>query len=152
MMDGDIYGEGNAYTAEYWEYDPRLGRRWNVDPVTYAWQSSYAAFNNNPIYFVDPLGLEGEKPEGGRTKAPLRSALATALNWLSTAAHNVGAFFTGGAYHISTAQTRYKNNSGAESGSEGSCKESNNNGERNDDNRQCPIYHFSISGFYISFS
>lgn len=49
-----------AYTAEYWEYDSRLGRRWNVDPLTYAWQSSYATFNNNPIYFVDPLGLEGE--------------------------------------------------------------------------------------------
>ncbi len=52
-----------AYTAEYWEYDSRLGRRWNVDPLTYAWQSSYAAFNNNPIYFVDPLGLEGEPKE-----------------------------------------------------------------------------------------
>ena len=48
--------------AEYWFYDGRLGRRWNVDPVTgsYPWQSPYAAFNNNPIYFADPLGLQGE--------------------------------------------------------------------------------------------
>ena len=22
-----------AYTAEYWEYDSRLGRRWNLDPI-----------------------------------------------------------------------------------------------------------------------
>lgn len=27
-------------------------------------QSPYAAFNNNPIYFNDPLGLEGEPPGG----------------------------------------------------------------------------------------
>ena len=37
-----------AYTAEYWEYDSRLGRRWNVDPLTYAWQSSYVVLNNSP--------------------------------------------------------------------------------------------------------
>ena|GEM_PF-3578545 len=57
-------GEG-IYTAEYWEYDSRLGRRWNVDPVTYEWQSPYACFNNNPIYFNDPEGLEG-KPDNSK--------------------------------------------------------------------------------------
>jgi len=50
------------YTAEYWEYDSRIGRRWNVDPVTYAWQSSYACFNNNPIALIDPLGLAAGDP------------------------------------------------------------------------------------------
>jgi len=57
-------GEG-IYTAEYWEYDARLGRRWNVDPMysKYPWQSPYACFNNNPMIFNDPSGLEGEKPE-----------------------------------------------------------------------------------------
>lgn len=65
--DDEIYGNGNAYTAEYWEYDSRLGRRWNVDPVVYAFQSPYATFNNNPIYFNDPTGLEGE---GGGSKRP----------------------------------------------------------------------------------
>jgi RHS repeat-associated protein len=60
--DDEIAGSGNSYTAEFWQYDSRLGRRWNVDPVTYPWQSPYATFNNNPIIYVDPLGLEGEKP------------------------------------------------------------------------------------------
>ena len=32
--DNEVYGEGNSYTAEFWEYDPRLGRRWNCDPVS----------------------------------------------------------------------------------------------------------------------
>lgn len=59
--DDEINGIEGAYTsAEFWEYDTRLGRRWNVDPMTYPWQSPYACFNNNPIYFADPSGLEGE--------------------------------------------------------------------------------------------
>ncbi len=56
----EITGSESHYSAEFWMYDSRLGRRWNVDPITYPWQSSYAAFNNNPIYFNDPLGLAGE--------------------------------------------------------------------------------------------
>lgn len=56
------------YTAAFWEYDARLGRRWNVDPMTYPWQSSYAAFNNNPIIFVDPLGLFGSRKEAREYK------------------------------------------------------------------------------------
>jgi RHS repeat-associated protein len=44
------------YTAEYWEYDSRLGRRWNVDPVRKPWISPYICFSDNPIIFVDPNG------------------------------------------------------------------------------------------------
>ena len=52
----EISGEGNHYTAEYWEYDPRLGRRWNLDPKYLAGESRYSTFSNNPIMYVDPLG------------------------------------------------------------------------------------------------
>jgi LysM repeat protein len=44
------------YTAEYWEYDSRIGRRWNLDPKPNPSISSYAAFANNPILLTDPLG------------------------------------------------------------------------------------------------
>jgi len=54
--DNEISGVGNSYTAEYWQYDSRLGRRWNIDPVVKPWESSYATFSNNPIYFIDPNG------------------------------------------------------------------------------------------------
>ena len=47
---------GNSYTAEYWQYDARLGRRWNVDPVVVEWESGYATFRNNPIALNDPNG------------------------------------------------------------------------------------------------
>jgi RHS repeat-associated protein len=60
LADDEITGSRSHYSAEYWEYDSRLGRRWNVDPVTYAFQSPYATFNNNPIAYNDPKGLEGK--------------------------------------------------------------------------------------------
>lgn len=62
-MDNEISGTGNSYTAEYWQYDPRLVRRWNPDPITFPWQSTYACFNNNPIIFTDPFGLFGSRKE-----------------------------------------------------------------------------------------
>jgi hypothetical protein len=65
--DDEVYGEGNLNTAEFWEYDTRLGRRWNVDPVVKPWESSYAVFYNNPICINDILGLDGKfnKDESG---------------------------------------------------------------------------------------
>jgi len=59
----EIKGEGNSYAAEFWEYDPRIGRRWNIDPIFRAYESSYAVFANNPIMLNDPKGLEGEDPQ-----------------------------------------------------------------------------------------
>jgi hypothetical protein len=47
-------------TAEFWEYDSRIGRRWNMDPVVKPWESRYATFYNNPFFYADPHGLDGE--------------------------------------------------------------------------------------------
>ncbi|MDD2982491.1 MAG: hypothetical protein PHQ74_03805 [Crocinitomicaceae bacterium] len=60
--DDEVSGKGNSYTAEFWQYSPRLGQRWNIDPMTakYPWQSPYATFNNNPLRFTDKFGLEGQ--------------------------------------------------------------------------------------------
>lgn len=52
----EIKGEGNSYTALFWEYDSRLGRRWNVDSKPTVGISEYSAFNNNPVWYKDPLG------------------------------------------------------------------------------------------------
>src|SRR5690606_1698723 len=54
----EISGLGNHYTAEYWEYDPRIVRRWNQDPVIKHHESPYVAFANNPVWFSDPNGLD----------------------------------------------------------------------------------------------
>ena len=52
----EISGSGNHTTAMYWEYDTRLGRRWNLDPKYRASESRYAVNGNNPILFTDPNG------------------------------------------------------------------------------------------------
>ncbi|MGM0479664.1 MAG: RHS repeat-associated core domain-containing protein [Bacteroidota bacterium] len=64
--DNEVSGNGNSYTTQFRQYDPRLGRWKSLDPLMakYPNQSPYAAFNNNPVYFVDPLGLEGDPPAG----------------------------------------------------------------------------------------
>jgi RHS repeat-associated protein len=67
--DNEVSGIGNSYTAEYWQYDPRSGRRWNVDPMAHlrSWISPYNAMQNNPIIRIDPTGaLDGwvEDDEG----------------------------------------------------------------------------------------
>ena len=46
----------NITTAQYWEYDSRIGRRWNMDPKGDVSISSYATFANNPIFNLDPDG------------------------------------------------------------------------------------------------
>jgi hypothetical protein len=68
--DNEVYGAGNLNTAEFWEYDTRLGRRWNVDPVVKPWESGYAVMGNCPIALCDPLGLDGEvcHDENGNAK------------------------------------------------------------------------------------
>lgn len=54
----EIDPNGNSMTAEFWQYDARLGRRWNVDPVVKEYESPYAAFSNNPIWLVDINGAD----------------------------------------------------------------------------------------------
>jgi RHS repeat-associated protein len=58
--DDEIVGEGNIYKSEVWEYDARLGRRWNLDPIFRAWESGNATLRINPLFNIDRTGLEGE--------------------------------------------------------------------------------------------
>ncbi|HNA58328.1 MAG TPA: hypothetical protein PK511_09460 [Chitinophagales bacterium] len=52
----EVYGNGNLNTALFWEYDLRLGRRWNIDFDSEIYESPYLAFGSNPIGFKDLLG------------------------------------------------------------------------------------------------
>jgi len=59
---GQEHSEQNAqgiYTAEWWEYDSRIGRRWNVDPIYKEFESPYVSFGDNPILIIDPNGDDG---------------------------------------------------------------------------------------------
>ncbi len=67
--DNEIYGTGNAYTADFWEYDSRIVKRWNRDPVNKEWESPYAVFANNPIWFTDFNGADTGVKYGGAESA-----------------------------------------------------------------------------------
>ncbi len=75
--DNEIYSSnGTSYTARFWQYDSRVGRRWNMDPLASnsPWQSPFSAFNCNPIKNIDPDGkaafssLDGYKDLDGNYK------------------------------------------------------------------------------------
>jgi len=53
----------NITTALYWEYDSRIGKRWNLDPKQNVWESPYLTFGGNPILFSDILGDKASKPD-----------------------------------------------------------------------------------------
>ncbi len=48
--------EGTHYSAEFWMYDTRIARRWNLDPVDQISISNYAVMGSNPILNVDHKG------------------------------------------------------------------------------------------------
>jgi len=75
--DDEIYGVGNSYSAEYWQYDARLGRRWNVDPRPNPSVSVYACFGNNPLIFSDIYGdSTTSAPDGGKyVSTPIGSSI-----------------------------------------------------------------------------
>ncbi|WP_165798557.1 DUF4225 domain-containing protein [Chitinophaga costaii] len=90
----EIKGEGNSYTAEFWEYDPGIGRRWSLDPKPMIGVSEYAAFNSSPIQFSDPLG-DTSKP----STAPIR--IMGALN----AVAGGGEIIAGATFGVTTSWT-----------------------------------------------
>lgn len=57
--DDEVSGKGRHPQFGDFGYDPATGRRWDRDPITYPWQSSYAIFNNNPILYMDETGKQG---------------------------------------------------------------------------------------------
>jgi len=64
MKSSEINSDGNNYTAQFWEYDSRIGRRWNLDPKPIYGISEYPAFNNTPVWLSDPLGDTSIKTPG----------------------------------------------------------------------------------------
>jgi len=63
----EIAGEGNHLTAQFWEMDTRIGRRWNVDPEAeqHPEETPYHVLHNNPIYHTDPDGDDPPEPTLG---------------------------------------------------------------------------------------
>jgi RHS repeat-associated protein len=52
-VDNEVKGNGNSYTTQFRQYDPRLGRWLSLDPVVQSHQSPYSSFDNNPVLYND---------------------------------------------------------------------------------------------------
>lgn len=63
-QDDNHKGNGNSYTTEFRQYDPRVGRWLSVDPMEekFPMLNPYTAFSNNPINKIDPLGNDDMDP------------------------------------------------------------------------------------------
>jgi hypothetical protein len=83
MKDDEIYGTGNAYTAEFWEYDPRIGRRWNpeVKAAKFPSWSVYSVLGDNPIRNIDRNGDDWwVLNDGSLLNVPNTSVLPESMN------------------------------------------------------------------------
>jgi len=93
--------DNGLYTAQFWEYDSRIGRRWNVEPLIakYPNLSSYVVLNNNPIIATDPDGkdvifVNGYR--GGKTGSAYNRDQTFQNNLKTTYWNNVNKGFTQG--------------------------------------------------------
>jgi RHS repeat-associated protein len=105
-MNNEVKGLGNSYTAMFWEYDSRIGRRWNLDPKPTPGISEYSVFNNNPIRFSDLLGdtsklgtrlMGALKMVGGLSEMGVGAVGGTATSWTGVGAVAGGAAVLHGA-------------------------------------------------------
>ncbi len=64
-----ITGAETHTSAEFWMYDARVGRRWELDPIAQIFTSDYAVMNNNPVFNCDP---QGDKPLPGLNRKESR--------------------------------------------------------------------------------
>lgn len=90
----EIEANGNSYTAEFWQYDARIGRRWNTDPKPTIGISPYAAFNNNPVFYSDPFGDTTVAGAGGGQSVGIDEK-TNSLQFYSSASYKISGTNTG---------------------------------------------------------
>ncbi len=53
------------YEMDFRQYDPAIARFTGIDPVTHFSNSTYNAFDNNPVFWADPSGADAITYRGG---------------------------------------------------------------------------------------
>ena len=99
--DPEMKGDGNSYTTEFRQYDPRLGRWLSLDPLMMQFpdMSPYVAFNNNPVVYTDPLGLESVNPDNS---TDLEEFVVTAKKKTNSSSGNNNSNFLGKGQALSS--------------------------------------------------
>ena len=89
--DDEVKGAGNSYTATNWQYDSRLGRRWNIDPIYKHNSSNYLTFGDNPVNYIDPSGADWYRVNG-----------SSKVVWIDTQGQDIEGFTYLGEFRYST--------------------------------------------------
>jgi hypothetical protein len=64
-IEDQIYAGKSCSSAQFWHFDSRVCRRWDVDKQSKVSESKYSALGANPISNVDPLGNDWYKSGDG---------------------------------------------------------------------------------------
>ena len=99
----EISGNGNINTALFWEFDTRIGRRWNTDPVVDFSISQYATFGNNPIFNID---INGDA-WGSSAKRQAKEAAKATGGKAYKAKNQIKGKDNSGVWHVDVAGTPY---------------------------------------------
>jgi RHS repeat-associated protein len=107
--DDEFKGDGNSYTTEFRQLDPRLGRWLSIDPKKTAWESPYVSMANNPVMNTDVFGdsLDAKFAKGSAGERAFTEFLNTkegfnyAAKFAAKGQTVCGKTFTeNGAYHV----------------------------------------------------
>ena len=79
--DDEMAGDGNRYTADFWQYDSRLGRKFNLDSIDQVWMSNYSVLVNNPI-LMDDINGDEFSPEDKKEVKKYDKSLKSNLNFV----------------------------------------------------------------------
>jgi len=88
--DQEIYNNQSTTTATFWEYDGRIGRRWNLDPKPQIFISDFACFGNNPLSFSDLLGDKFKKSSDEQTASTMKKDFKNKENKYKRSADKYG--------------------------------------------------------------
>lgn len=64
---------------EFRQYDPAIARFTSIDPVTHHSMSTFAAYDNNPVFWADPTGADSESDYDWKTKTYRSGSFGAAM-------------------------------------------------------------------------